>query len=374
MSEQTIKLIQLLKEGKTCNEMCATLNLSNKQLFNNLTNLRNKGLLYRRKYYSNGAILYKAITTVQGINEYHNPPQNAIITANKDVNLRCIVISDLHFGNSLERIDLINRVYDYCTQNDIHIIFCAGDLIDGNFTNGEQKIDNVYEQIDHFIKNYPFDKSILTFAVGGDHDISALNKCGQSIVEATKNYRHDIIIGGYLSTNVNIKNDKISLSHAYTYDKSAAIAIQGHSHKYIAKLNDGPLLKLTVPSLSDINFSIPTAIEMELEFNKGYIRNVNLKQIYFGDKNYVLNEMFYELKDRNVTIGPILHEEAMRVESLDTPVKEEVTPIITPDIIPKEEKQINTQEDAPAENPKVLSKTDKPKNQIDRFYKKWGNH
>lgn len=64
MSEQTKKLMELINEGKTCNEICAILKISNKQLYNNLTNLRNKGLIYRRKYYQNGVIVYKPIHTI----------------------------------------------------------------------------------------------------------------------------------------------------------------------------------------------------------------------------------------------------------------------------------------------------------------------
>lgn len=49
MSEKNVKLMELINEGKTCNEICHILNISNKQLFNTLTDLKNNGLFYRRK-------------------------------------------------------------------------------------------------------------------------------------------------------------------------------------------------------------------------------------------------------------------------------------------------------------------------------------
>jgi len=357
MSEQTIKLIQLLKEGKTSNELCAALNISNKQLFNNLTNLRNKGFLYKRKYYSNGVLLYKPITNLSGISEHYSKVDNVIITANNETNFKCIIISDLHFGNELVRLDLIERVYNYCIENKIHIIFCAGDMIDGTFSKGEQKIKDTLEQIEYFIKNYPFDRNILTFCVGGDHDMSSIHSNGQDIMEIARNYRHDIIVGGYNNAIINVKNDKINLHHhisgGFTKTEDIPLKIYGHYHKYATKMTDGKVLNINVPSLSDINKSLPTAVEMELEFNKGYIRNVNLKQIYFGDKNYILNEMCYELKDREVTTGPISHEEATRIEILDT--------------IPKENLQ---QKNRVEEKVKVLTKNDKTQSQVEKFYKK----
>ena len=43
MSYQTKKLLRLINEGKTCNEICEILHITNKQLYIKLTNLRNKG-------------------------------------------------------------------------------------------------------------------------------------------------------------------------------------------------------------------------------------------------------------------------------------------------------------------------------------------
>jgi hypothetical protein len=55
------------------------------------------------------------------------------------------------------------------------------------------------------LKNYPFDKSILNFWVGGNHDNSGIYGVAQDILEAIKNYRHDIIATSYNNTFVNVK-------------------------------------------------------------------------------------------------------------------------------------------------------------------------
>ncbi len=197
MSEQTIKLIELINEGKTCNEICHILNISNKQLYNNLTILQNKGFHYKRKYYSNGAIVYEPIKSIKKINEFYTSNESSIITDSNELELKVLLISDLHYGNEFERNDLVDRAFNYCIKNDIHIIFLCGDMIDGTFSHVEQDISNVYEQIEHFVKDYPFDKNILTFSVGGNHDENGLRKSGQNIIEILRNYRHDIIISSY---------------------------------------------------------------------------------------------------------------------------------------------------------------------------------
>ena len=321
MSEQTIKLIELINEGKTCNEICHILNISNKQLYNNLTILQNKGFYYKRKYYSNGAIVYEPIKSIKKINEFYTSNESSIITDSNELELKVLLISDLHYGNEFERNDLVDRAFNYCIKNDIHIIFLCGDMIDGTFSHVEQDISNVYEQIEHFVKDYPFDKNILTFSVGGNHDENGLRKSEQNIIEILRNYRHDIIISSYNNFFIDIKNDQIQLFHITHKSKviksKSSIVLYGHCHKYSCEQEKSKILHIYVPSLSDLNFNqpMPTAIQMTLQFDKGYIYDTYLNQIYFGNEDYILNEIkFNLLRGRYVKNSSILNEEKKLVK------------------------------------------------------------
>ena len=315
MSEQTIKLMELINDGKTCNQICEILNLSNKQLYNNLTNLKNKGIIYKRKYYSNGEIIYKPISSIKEKNSCLLSLDNVLITPNKQTDIKFLVISDIHFGNDLSRIDLLYQAYDYCIKNDIHLVLNCGDLIDGAYTRGSQKIDDINLQIETFIKEYPFDKNILTFAVAGDHDHSSLYKQHQDIVEMTKNYRHDIVFGSYNNSLLSIKNDQILLFHNNTNgimkNEHASIVLKGHHHKYAASISDDGNLNILVPTLSDINSSLPSAVEMELLFENGRINRVNLKHICFAENDYTLSEQSYKLNHKPIHPSIILNEEEL---------------------------------------------------------------
>ena len=88
-------------------------------------------------------------------------------------------------------------------RNGIHIIMCGGDLLDGVFTKGTQIISDPYEQVKYFLENYPHDDSILTFSVGGDHDLSILNSACLDLSLITSNYRPDVIIPGYNNSFIN---------------------------------------------------------------------------------------------------------------------------------------------------------------------------
>ena len=293
MSDQTKLLLTLLEQGKSCNEICDILHISNRQLYNNLTNIKNKGFLFSRKYTSKGDILYQ---TTNYISEEDN-------TIKLDEQyIKILVISDLHFGNEKENLDRINNVFDYCIKNNIHTIFCCGDFIDGTYSQGIQTIKNFYEQVDYFIKKYPFDKNILTFGVGGDHDLSGITHCGQNFLEAIYNYRHDCIIPSFNNSVVNIKNINILLHHRNPKDdipNNFNINLFGHSHKFAVRHDENGNFMVKVPSISDINVYqynvLPSALELELTFEKDILKLIQFNHLYFGDKNYLLSELSYEI-------------------------------------------------------------------------------
>ena len=315
--DYSAQLLQLLKTSKTNKEICDTLKISTNQLYNELLKLKNMGMRYTRSYYSDGSIKYKNISTMQALKSYMNVGQGkTIITDINENNMKFLLISDLHFGNELERIDLIDRAYNYCAKNGINIILCGGDLIDGAFTKGKQKISDLYQQIEYFIKNYPQDKNILTFSVAGDHDISAFNMASLDIVEMCNNFRHDIIIGGYNNTEINLKNDKIHLYHhieaGSIRQTSAPIILHGHSHQYSTEIKNDSL-NITLPTLSNIVQPMPSALELDVYFSNGYIANSIVKHLYFGTEDIVLSEAAFDiLGKRKVTFGEIKNVESYK--------------------------------------------------------------
>lgn len=112
---------------------------------------------------------------------------------------------------------------------------------------------------------------------------------------------------------VNIKNESINLYHHIdNYGKNifnGIITLHGHAHKYKTEVDSNNRLQIVVPSLSDINQTLPTALEMNLHFKKGFIETVDLKQIYFIYRDMVLSETSYNLmKNRNIVYKSINNE------------------------------------------------------------------
>ena len=139
MSNLTLKIIELIKNNKSLNEISQELKLSNKQIYNILSIISHKGFNFNRKYYSDGNIYYSPNTIIT--NNDNNNSVN-IITNDDNNDFSAIIISDIHIGNSLQRMDLLDKIYNYCTNTGINNSFICGDLIDGTFGNSDKLEQN----------------------------------------------------------------------------------------------------------------------------------------------------------------------------------------------------------------------------------------
>ena len=306
-------MIDLINKNVSNADICKQLNITFSELTAKLLELKNLGISYQRKYYSNGMIQYVPISRISCLkNNAKQSQEETIITDKFENEIRIVASSDFHYGNSGCRQDLIEKAFNYCVQNGIHIIMCGGDLLDGVFSKGTQIISDPYEQVKYFLENYPHDDSILTFSVGGDHDLSILNSSCLDLSLITSNYRPDVIIPGYNNSIINIKNDMIHLYHhtenGVKFTRDAGITLHGHSHNYSIRTSyNGKSLDICVPSLSNILQPVPTILDMAIKFKNGFISEVCVKQIMLENQPIVLGEFNY-YKDNN-TVGPINNTE-----------------------------------------------------------------
>ena len=92
----------------------------------------------------------------------------------------------------------------------------------------------------------------------------------------------------------------------------APIILHGHSHKYSTEMRNNAL-NITIPTLSDINELMPSALELDLEFSNGYITNSLIKHIHFGSSDVILSEAAFDmLKRRTMNEEEIKNTELYR--------------------------------------------------------------
>lgn len=301
MKEETKRLINLLKKGAMDDVIRDILHISNLELLNQIAFLEKEGFHIKKDYHSNAKIKYTAVHNENDIKILNNNDHLHRIRHHQ-TNFKALIISDIHVGNKEQGIKEIDIAFNYCKRKGINIIFCCGDMIDGTYSRKKQIIEDPYEQIHHFINQYPYDPHILTFAVGGDHDISTLQNYYQDMLEVIKKRRHDIIVDEYGSYPINIKNDQLLLYHHIGQREmstnNASIIIHGHSHQYGARINSKKVLNIYAPSISRLNKGTPSAIELTINFDNSLFNEVQMKQIEINKKTNILSEENFTLSKK----------------------------------------------------------------------------
>lgn len=319
MSDINIKLLDLIDKEYTVNEIVSELNISREQLYKCFRSLKKWGMDFNKKCYSSGDFIYVPKK------EIYLPSNSVdIITEPKTDSFRAMILSDLHIGSRLENQLAWQKVYNYCIVNNIHIIIIVGDFVDGiKIGKEEDKLhNNPFEQMEYAARNYPFDSGILSFIIMGNHDIDLLLSYGIDFCEYLKNFRHDIIPIGYGRGRINIKNDKILLTHPLgigipcEHDLSSNfLLLKGHHHFFKTIIGANGSCSLSVPSLSNIftseNEFMPGAIDLSIKFREGYFDIMHFEHLLIGEKVYSIGTTQCSIshgKDRKFS-GPINNEE-----------------------------------------------------------------
>lgn len=282
-----IKTLELIKENKTIEEITKTLNISNKKLIQILNSLKNNGYDNIKKYYDNGDIVVSQMT-------YENflATGNTSVTINKTggKNQRYLVISDNHLGSKLDRVDLLDKVFLYAIDNNIHSVLNLGDFIDGyHFDTKYSRNKNIENQVKYALKKYPHADKITTFLLLGNHDLKPFINDNYNILNVINNERLDIVPLGYGEANINTLNETIKLYHKLPTDNRiySDIAINklnlfGHQHKYDSSFFDDKL-SIFVPSISNIrinkNMLEAGMLDLKLSFYNEQLAYAEIKHI-----------------------------------------------------------------------------------------------
>lgn len=305
MTEKEMEIFEMIEEGHSLNEMAYKLWISSKQLHQKIGKLKNDGYCINPLYYDNGDIKYKF---EDEINKH-----SIKIELCDSSKFKALIVSDIHIGNELENLGYLYKVYDYARDNDIHTIFNCGDLIDGNFTRGNQTITNIDDQIQKVIKVYPYDKNILNYICFGNHDFSAY-KNGRDIAVAVSSKRPDLINAGYGFSLINVQRDQFVIYHPLNGISFKPfpnkMILEGHHHKAMIKVDRNNYF-INVPPLSDLCFggqNNPGFLEMELLFGNGFIHSGFFKQVGIKKEMEVFGEFNIEffLKHENLNEKKIL--------------------------------------------------------------------
>lgn len=318
MTDINKKILDLILEGKTTNQIMETLKLSPKQLHTRLETLKNSGYTLTYNVYDNGKIKYDILNAIA------LPLTNTLtIKLEKDpFEFTALVDSDFHIKDKNTSFERAHLLYDYATKEGINIIFNCGDVIDGCCEGEEPKI--ALEQVETFVKKHPYDKNIINITTFGNHDFSVLERYGIDISKIICHERSDFISLGFGTSLVNIKNGQIIISHPVKHAKihpnsrwprellERKIILKGHGHHNSIKTSNKKCI-IKVPTISDIIHTeystIPGALKLTIHLNEdGQFEIVNIESLVFmnGIKTAAFTKHELEGKQKQLTEDKIL--------------------------------------------------------------------
>lgn len=301
MDEDNAKIIEMIKNGKSANEMASILGISNKQLYIKLNRLKCYGINLDRFYHDNGNITY-GVKSV-----FNNEDKDIFIVGNpmQSTNriYRIIAVSDEHRESKYSDNRYMEIVYDYAKKNGINIIFNSGDVFEGFMPSSIYKVNysDPIDMIDSTIKKYPFDKNIINFMIGGNHDMSFYEKFNIDIGEMINSRRHDMVFTGYGLSKVVLSKINIFMRHdlGKTYknntkldiESACGIVLSGHEHRFKIREHANSLY-IKVPTLSDIminNEMCPCFLDITINTGNNTISLVNVKELWLNNDHKVIS-------------------------------------------------------------------------------------
>lgn len=328
MTDINNKILEMIKQDKSISDISSVLNLTYKQIFNRINQIKDYGYFINKTYDTNANIYY----LLGNGGSYRN---DCFSLENKNTKIKIMVISDLHIGNFFSAEHDLNSIYNYCIKNNIHTIIICGDMLDGIFSKLPPTV-KAEEQIERFLKFYPFDKSIINLYTLGDHDTSLLGK-SISFKTAMDRKRHDItsLSTSHKNSETNvltINNQKILVTHKTdNYDdndiKDVKLHLIGHKHisKNIIDVSGKNIStpKIFVPSFSYLDsydeINIPRAVELTIYTDRFFNFQSILKKDLMLYENKIINTnntLFNYNKSNPKADNNILYKEKQKDNSV----------------------------------------------------------
>lgn len=281
MTDINNKILSMIVNNYSNDQICNELKISKKQLRNRIESIKQEGFNITKSYNYDGTQSF--IFNKKFIED------EAMVTIDGDLcgkGFKALAISDTHIGNHKSNMAYVDAIYNYCIEKNINIIFHGGDLFDGSI----QYSKSMQEQLEDFIVDYPKEENILTFLAFGNHEETFLTKYGINLKNVIEKYRDDVVPLGYGETPIKLANikDSIVMCHCQRNFELDGVRLCGHSHRYRFFADDyNP--QITIPTLSDYlhTCDYPGAVELFIEPCNEKIRYLMLKHLIINESGKI---------------------------------------------------------------------------------------
>ena len=192
---------------------------------------------------------YEVIYILRHIKD--NLPVDQLVSFKNIEEDKLLFLSDTHIGSIYENMDYINTAYKIAKEKGIHTVLHGGDLMQSTISNVADIYQDEKKQLEHIVRDYPYDSSIHTYILLGNHDFNTLKK--SSYYMDILKERDDFTLLGFKRAYLSWNNHLISLCHTTKkYHLSIPsvenmLNLKGHSHK----LSYNKVKSIDIPTISD---------------------------------------------------------------------------------------------------------------------------
>lgn len=188
---------------------------------------------------------------------------------NEDGNYNFAIISDTHLGSDGEQLDSLNKMYDRIEDEDIDIVFHAGDISDGTVKNNGRGVYRGHsnhlkpeaigwDRLTNYVaENYPERGGVDTLFISGNHDHQLFKNTGIRFGKQLEDKRDDLHWLGDSYANIDLGEVDMDLVHpsggtpytlgyrAQTWlrdkpdEEKADITVFGHLHQFLNAETEG---------------------------------------------------------------------------------------------------------------------------------------
>ncbi len=268
------RLKYLINKRASIEEICAKLNVEIEKLY--------EMVMYLKKQGGNYDIIDSQICKITPSGYVKNFVHHSI--NEKDLGNLYIpetspfticLLSDVHYGSTYDRPDIMVQIYEECKRRGVTKIFCCGDLTNGNYVNrpfifNATKICKAEEMIDYVANIHPLYEDITFYTIAGNHDTSYLCMEGIDVIAKIAQLRPDIVYLGNDLADINIGGLKMRMFHGF-YKKR--LTVKQRITKLYDKMDDE--FKPDILQLGHIHQSLYMPIDRTHIFQTGALLDDN---------------------------------------------------------------------------------------------------
>lgn len=155
-----------------------------------------------------------------------------------------IWISDTHFCNEAQQLNLVNQIYNEARNRGINTVLHFGDVLDGDYHNRPEHQYALFRlgssrQLEYLVNYYPKVEGIDTYFITGTHDQTHAKNGGLFIGPAIERLRPDMHFIGDDRGVFNPKESPKTVEEMYHPGGGCSSSLSYKMQKYIDKMEPG---------------------------------------------------------------------------------------------------------------------------------------